>query len=127
MLEMQAEVTTRARNYWSYIPVATAILGVTLGISSVVFFYVEDDLRRLVSVTLGLAILMTSVWFAANPFLHNGRRYLALREEVDEFIGLVRELNLQALEMGPPEDIEGSRTKLHEAVDHMVAEAGRTR
>ena len=79
------------------------------------------------SVTFGLAVLITSVWFAANPFIHNGRRYLALREEVDEFIGLVRELNRQALEMGPPEDIEGTRTRMHEVVDHMVAEAGRTR
>ncbi len=79
MLEMEADVTTRARNYQmvtkskkredrsllSYIPVATAVLGVTLVISSVVFFYVEDDLRRLVSVTFGLAVLITSIWFAA--------------------------------------------------------------
>ena len=93
---MEADVITRARNdqrtaksgkrdersLVSYIPVATAVLGITLVITSVVFFYVEDDLRRLVSVTVGLAVLITSIWFAANPFIHNGRRFKALREEV---------------------------------------------
>ncbi len=111
----------------SYIPVATAVLGITLVVSSVVFFYVEDDLRRLVSVTLGLAILITGIWFAANPFIHNGRRFITLREEVDGFIDLVRQLNQQALDMAPGEDLENTRVRMHEAVDHMVAEAGRTR
>lgn len=115
------------RTLASYIPVATAVLGVTLVITSVVFFYVEDDLRRLVSVTVGLAILITSIWFASNPFIHDGRRFVALREEVDEFLNMVRELNQQALEMAPAEDIESTRAKMHAAVDHMVAEAGRTR
>ena len=100
---------------------------ITLVISSVVFFYVEDDLRRLVSVTVGLAVLITGIWFAANPFIHNGRRFITLREEVDGFIGLVRELNQQALDMGPAEELERTRVRMHEAVDHMVAEAGRTR
>ena len=57
------------RTLTSYIPVATAVVGATLVVTSVVFFYVENDLRRLMSVTFGLGILMIGVWFAANPFI----------------------------------------------------------
>ena len=113
----------RPRTLMSYVPVTAVALGITLVISSVVFFYVEDDLRRLVSVTFGLGILIASTWFAANPFLRNARRSVPLRQEVDQFIDLVRLLNRQAGEAGAPEDVEGTRNSMHEAVQRMVAEA----
>ena len=88
-------------------------------VASVVFFYVEDDLRRLVAVTFGLGFLTASVWFAANPFVRNSRRFAPLRGEIEEFIDLVRALHTQILERARPEDIESTKAELHEAVERI--------
>ena len=123
--------TTRSRKggtrtLVSYVPVATALVGVTLVITSVVFFYVEDDLRRLMSVTLGLGILMIGIWFAANPFIKNARRFMPLRREVDGFIDLVRLLNTQVLGEAAPENVARTTAEMHESVERMVEEAAKT-
>lgn len=110
----------------TYIPVVTAILGITLVVTSVVFFYVESDLRRLMSVTLGLGIILMSVWFAANPIIKNSRRFESLRGKVDEFLDLTRLLNELVVEGAQPEDLARTTAKMHEAVERMVAEAGKT-
>ncbi len=114
------------RTLTSYIPVATAVVGATLVVTSVVFFYVENDLRRLMSVTFGLGILMIGVWFAANPFIRSTRRFKPLRREVDEFIDLARLLNEQVVEEAEPEAVASTTAKMHEGVERMVAEAGKT-
>ena len=105
---------------------AAAVVGVTLVVTSVVFFYVESDLRRLMSVTFGLGILMISVWFAANPFIRSTRRFEPLRREVEEFVDLARLLNEQVVEEAEPEAVASTTAKMHKGVERMVAEAGKT-
>ena len=112
-----------SRTLMSYIPVASAALGITVVISSVVFLYVEDDLRRLVVVTLGLAFLVAGIWFAANPFLRNARRFMPMREQVAEFIDHVRLLNHQVSEAEDSDEVERTEARMHEAVDRIVATA----
>ncbi len=103
------------------------MVGILVAIStSVVFFYVEDDLSRLVVVTFGLAILFSSSWVAANPFISNKRDFLPLRREVDGFIDLVRLLNTQVLEEAAPEDVARTTAEMHESVERMVEEAAKT-
>ena len=116
-----------ARTLASYIPVATALVGVTIVLASVVFFYVESDTRRLMSVTFGLAILIVSVWFAANPYRRGVRRYKRLRREVEYFLNLAQILNKQVVEEAEPEAVTRTKTKMHDAVDRMVLEADKTR
>ena len=116
-----------ARTLSSYIPVATALVGVTIVLASVVFLYVESDTRRLVSVTFGLAILIVSVWFAANPFRRGVRRYKRLRREVEYFLNLAQILNKQVVEEAEPEAVARTKTKMHDAVDRMALEADKTR
>jgi len=70
----------------SYLPLATTLVGVTLVVTGVAFFYVESDLRGLVSVMIGLAILIISVWFAAHPFRRGTRRYRFFRREIAHFL-----------------------------------------
>ena len=82
----------KARTLAGYIPVATALVGVTI-VLAIVVVYVESDTRRLVSVTFELAILIVSVWFAANPYRRGVRRYKRLRREVEYFLNLVQILN----------------------------------
>ena len=108
------------RTLASYLPLMMAAVGNVVVVASVVFFYVESDLRRLVAVTFGLGFLTASVWFAANPLIKNSRRFASLRGEVDEFIELVRALQVQVLERARPEDIENIKAELHEAVERIA-------
>ena len=118
--------TPDARPVVSYLPLVTAVLGTAIVLGSVVFFYVEDDMRRLVSVTFGLGILVASIWFAANPFLRNTRRFVPLRREVYVFIDLVRLLNRQVTENADSAEIEASKARMHEAVERITEIAGKS-
>ena len=114
------------RSLVSYIPVVTALVGVTVVVSGVVFFFAESDIRRLMAVTVGLGILILSVWYAANPFIRSSRRFKNLRREVEGFINLVQVLNVQAVAEAAPEDMARTTARMHEAVDRMAAQADKT-
>ena len=122
-------VTHRKRNarpLASYLPVATALVGVTIVLASVVFFYVESDIRRLLSVTFGLSILIVSIWFAANPFRRGVRRYRPLRREVEYFLNLTQILNKQVVGEAEPEAVARTKARMHDAVDRIVLEADKS-
>jgi HAMP domain-containing protein len=114
----------KSRPVVTYVPLAAAVLGITIVLTSVVFFFEESDIRRLGGVIVGLVILIAGVWYAANPFLRNTRRYVPLRREVDAFIELVRTVNRQVLKGDPPADVEATKAVMHEAVERMVTKAG---
>ena len=124
--EIRTNRNRTTRPLVSYIPVATAVVGVTIVLASVVFFYAESDVRRLVTVTLGLAILIVSVWFAANPFRRGVRRYRFFRREIANFINLAQLLHKQVVADAEPESVERIKAKMHNAVDRMVVEADKT-
>ncbi len=114
------------RTLASYVPVVTAVVGITLVIGAVVLIYGPNDISRLVVATVGLAILITGLWFAAHPFFKSSRRFIALRREVEEFIELVKLLNEQVVETAEPENVAQTTAKMHEAVERMAAEADKT-
>ena len=115
------------RTLSSYIPVTSAAVGIIVVVGSVVFFFVEHDLRRLVAVTFGLGFLVASIWFAAHPFFRNTRRYLHLRSEVEGLIDLARTLNEQVVASVAPEEVERTKARMHEAVERTVTAAGKTK
>ncbi len=115
-----------ARPLVSYIPVATALVGVTIVLASVVFFYAESDIRRLLSVTGGLSVLIVSIWFAGNPYRRGVRRYKPLRQEVEHFLSLTQILNKQVVEEADPEAVARTKARMHDAVDRMVLEADKS-
>ncbi len=79
-------------------PFIASLLGMVISMSSVVFFFVEDDFRRILGVTAGLFFLLLAIWYAAHPFFREERVYLELRREVDEFIDLTRQLHYAAIQ-----------------------------
>ena len=109
-----------------YLPLATTFVGVTLVVTSVALFYVESDVRGLVSVTIGLPILISSVWFAANPIRRYTRLYRYFRREISHFLSLAQLLNKQVVAEAGPEFVARTTAKMHGTVDRMVAEADKT-
>ncbi len=103
---------------------AAAVVGMTMILGSIVLFF-ETDYGRIAGVSGGMLTLLGAVWYAANPFLKNRRRYLPLRAEVNKFIKLVSELHSAAVN-GLPEEIERTRSAMHESIERMVAAAGKT-
>ncbi len=115
---------TLTQKVMRYLPMATAVAGMTVILGSIVFFF-ETDYGRIAGVTGGMLTLLGAVWYAANPFLKSRRRYLPLRAEVDKLIQLVRELNTAAVN-GLPEEIERTKSAMRESIERMVAAAGKT-
>lgn len=102
-------------------PVA-ALVGVAIVISSFLFMgslYVWYGI-----VMLGLLIVLVGFLYGAYPLLTNERRYNALRREVYQFIGLVRELNASARSESGSER-ERVKREMLASVDRMGELAGR--
>ncbi len=102
-------------------PMAASVVGMTMILGSIVFFF-ETDYGRIAGVVGGMLVLEAAIWYAANPFLKNQRRYLPLRAETEAFIKLVSELNSAAVN-GLPEEIERTKSAMRESIERRVAAA----
>ena len=89
--------TSLLRKLGARAPFIASVLGMVISMSSVFFFFVEDDFRRILGVTAGLFFLLLAVWYAAHPFVKNERKYPELRGEVYKFVDLARELHHAAV------------------------------
>ncbi len=108
-----------------HMPFAAALLGMGIVFGGVALFYFENPLARIITITLGVFVILSGIWFAANPFLKNERRYIGLRAEVDRFIKLTRTLNRTAVEKRGQEDFEHAKAAMHESVERMGVLAGK--
>ena len=77
------------------------------------------------TVTIGLVVAVLGFAYGMFPFLTSGRRYYALRHEIQAFIELARQLNRAAIEHGKGEEFDRVRETMHEAVERMAGAAGR--
>ena len=80
-------------------------------------------------VLIGVLILEAGVWGLTGGILPNERRYLALREEGDHFLSLIRVLNQAAVERnlgadGAPQRFREAVSRLHDSVERMASVAG---
>ena len=114
---------TLIRKVMKNLPMGAAVAGMIMILGSIVFFF-ETDYWRIAGAAGGMLLLLAAIWYAANPFLKNQRRYLPLRREVDKFIKLASQLNSAAVE-GRPEQVEQIRSAMHEAIDGIVEAAGK--
>lgn len=81
--------------------------------------YIAWERTQVAVILAGIIINQIGVWGLANKILPERRVYLLLRAEVDRFIGLVRDLNGNAVR-GDDAAVEQSRTAMHGSVDKMV-------
>ncbi len=103
-------------------PLIASVLGMVISLSSVVFFFVEDDFRRILGVSAGLFCLLLAIWYAAHPFVKNERRYPELRGEVYKFVDLARELHHAAVR-GDEAAFESIKKKVPAQVDTVIETA----
>jgi len=97
----------------------------SLVLASVVFFFVEDDFRRILGVTAGLLCLLLAIWYAAHPFLKDERTYTVLRREVGKFVDLTRELHYAAIR-GDAAAFESIRERVPAQVEIVIDTARRS-
>jgi uncharacterized membrane protein YccC len=100
--------------------------GMSLILTSVVFFFVEDDFRRILGVTAGLFMLLLAIWYAAHPFLREERIYRELRRDVDKFIDLTRQLHYASIR-GDHAAIESIEERIPQQVEIVIGTARKSR
>ena len=109
------------------IEIALPLLGMGIIFGSVLFGPSSLQLQVLL-VLIGVLILEAGVWGLTSGILPNERRYLALREEGDHFMGLIRLLNAAAVasDAGEEDDarFQETRAKMHTSVERMAELAG---
>ena len=100
----------------------SAVIGIFVVFASVMF--VEHEVTRLGLIGTGLLVMQAGVWYMANPLLTSERHNTVLRQEVDRFIGLVRQLDRAKVDDTPHEELTQLRASMHESVDRMSELAG---
>ena len=110
--------------------VGLPIIGVIVILSAVLFL--RDIHGQIAIVMVGIVLIEAGVWKLAHQFLPNDRQFHALRDEIETFVQLSRQLNETALAMKVDESMEHRRkfdevqTAMHETVDHIASVAGKT-
>ncbi len=107
-----------------HLPVTAAILGMMLVFASVLFLYFEHPNARIITVSIGMIVFLGGMWYAANPFIKNERRFLKLRAEIDQCIALARDL-CDASIAGDSEVGERTKAAMHESIERMGELAGK--
>ncbi len=86
--------------------------------------FLQDLLWWYVTVAVGLIIALTGFIYGVYPFLTSERQFPALREEVDGFIELVRQLNAAAISRSGSE-LERVKSEMVASVERMAELAGK--
>jgi hypothetical protein len=100
----------------------SAIAGIVAVFAGIAF--VEQEVAKIVLVTAGILVMQAGIWYMAHPILTNERHFTGLRDELDNFTQLVRQLNKAAVADGPSSEIDRVRVAMHASVDRMGKLAG---
>ncbi len=105
------------------------VLGMVTVFAAVLLIPPANLQVQLVVVLVGVLLIEAGVWGLTKPFLPNERYYLSLREEVDDFIDLVRQLNTAAIDKrsgreASAEAFDQTLEELHASVRSMGRLAG---
>lgn len=109
------------RRFNTYAPVAAVAVGLMILLSSLL---VENLIGWSMTVGAGVLVILVGFWYAVHPIFTSTRRYTALRAEVNQFIGLVRDLNSAAVS-GSQEEGERVKAAMLASVERMAELAGK--
>jgi len=106
-----------------YVGLGTAVLGTLIVLSS--FLFLDNLFAWYATVMAGLLVVMAGFLYAAYPLLTSERRFVELREEVDNFMFLVRQLNNAATASSGAAALEEVKSAMIESVQRMADLAGK--
>ncbi len=104
-----------------YVGLIAALVGMAVVLSSLLFL--DNLVVWYATIMTGLAVVLGGFLYGAHPFLTNERRHRALREEVDRFMELVRQLNEIAVSSGSEDELEHLKSRMIASVEQMAAVA----
>ena len=130
--QRNAQKTSRSslRRLCNVLNTGLPFAGVVVILSTLIL--VQELRLQIAIVAVGIMLIEIGVWKFANKVLPSERKYDALRTEVDQFIGLARQLNTAALarhESGSGEhqtEFEAVQRLMAQSVEHMAEVAGKT-
>ncbi len=106
------------RSLRRFLNVTLPMLGIVIILYALVV--IPEIVPQLVGIALGTTIILVGTWNLYHAFFPNERQNLALRQEVDEFLDMVRQLNaMSASRLSDPEAIEMLVEAMHASVDRM--------
>ena len=89
------------------------------------FPILEDPQIQMIFVIAGVLCIEAGVWGLASKILPTERRYIALREQGDYMIDLIRKLNAAALAGGKKDQLfRNTLEQMHVSVDRMAELSG---
>lgn len=106
-----------------YTPLVAGLTGLLFVASSLLFL--DHITVWFTLIIVGLAALQGGVWYAAHPFLTSERRFLGLRNELDRFVTLVRQLNEASLDPSARHRFESVKSEMLQSVERMAELAGK--
>ena len=111
------------RAFNRYVPLFTVFIGLILILSSLAV--VGDRTGFYARVIIGIVLVMAGFLYASHPFMTSERRHLALRDEVENFIQLVRQLNRTAISIGGGEEFDEVKAAMRESLARIEELAGK--
>lgn len=121
---MTQSTTDWMRKIIRHVPFVMATVGTIIVFGGVTLFFVESPVARVGSISIGVLLFLGGFFIASNPFFKNQRRYLGLRGQLTDFIGLVRQLNKAAGGRTIPEQFHHIKSEMHASVERMAMVAG---
>lgn len=114
--------STWRRQFNRYAPLGAVIVGLVLILSTLAG---DAPIDTYVRIIVGTMLVLAGGVYAQRPFLTSERTNTALRAEVENFIGLVRELNRTAVAIGGGPEFEEVTSEMRESLVRIEALAGK--
>ena len=114
--------STWRRTVNRYVPLVGMTIGLVLILSGLAVIDANPELYM--RVIIGILLVVAGYFYAQHPFLSSERRYSRLRDEVDNFVDLVRRLNRTAVAIGGGPEFEEVTTAMRESLARIEELAG---
>jgi len=115
--------STWRRNVNRYVPLVGVTIGLVLILSGLAVVDANPELYM--RVIIGIVMVVAGYFYAQHPFLSSERKYSGLRDEVDNFVDLVRRLNRTAIAIGGGPEFDELTTAMRASLARIEELAGK--
>lgn len=115
--------STWRRTVNRYVPLVGVTIGLVLILSGLAVVDANPELYM--RVIIGIVMVVAGYFYAQHPFLSSERKYSGLRDEVDNFVDLVRRLNRTAIAIGGGPEFDELTTAMRASLARIEELAGK--